>query len=311
VGGADGAGENSAAPETPRSEKLFSASSRELIVVDDGSTDRTPAILAEFAARDPRVIVLTQENQGQAAALNRGLAEATTDWVAIHDHDDVSLPQRLERQLEYLSGHPDVCVLGTNAVEIDASGREIGHLQFGPASISDFVNARQHGALFFPPHPSVMLHRPTILQLGAYDPSFGSAADVELWSRVADHHPVVVLPETLIRYRIHGESMSFVKAFEQRSFLRWIRRRQEARRCGGPIPTLGEHESWEHGRFGLRGLNFARCDWAFLLLRRARLANLSNHKPHAFLLLAGAVVLAPESTAKRIGAHARRTRRIA
>src|SRR5574337_525468 len=66
----------------------------EVIVIDDGSTDSTPAILREFAAKDPRVIVLTNDhNLGIAGATNRGLAVARGEYIALHDHDDISLPQ--------------------------------------------------------------------------------------------------------------------------------------------------------------------------------------------------------------------------
>lgn len=280
----------------------------ELIVVDDGSTDGTARILTEIVGRDSRVRVITQANQGQAGALNRGLAEATTEWVAIHDHDDVSLPRRLERQLNFLSTHPEIRVLGTHAVEIDHAGREIGRLRFGPSSIADFSIARDRGDLFFPPHPSVMFHRPTILALGGYDSAFGSAVDVELWSRVADHHPVVTLPEALIHYRIHATSMSFEKLFEQQALLRWIRRRQQDRRRGIPVPTMDEHRAWERGSLGLRALNLGRLDWAFFALRRARIARLDGRKLHAILWVGEALVLTPRRAAIRLIAHTRRMR---
>ena len=280
----------------------------ELVAIDDGSTDGTWAILRGFAARDPRVRAFTQANADQPATLNRGLELAGYEWVAIHDHDDVSLPERLERQLRFLRDHPAVRVLGTYATEIDAAGRDMGSLPFGPASMDEFRRTRAGDHLLTPVHPSVVLHRPTVLALGGYDPAFGPAADAELWSRVADDHPVLVLPEMLLRYRVHGGSMSFTRLFHQRQLLRWACRRQRARRSGLRIPTFVEHLAWERGPLAMRQANLRRLDWAFFASRRARLAMMAGRRLETGLYLGTTIILEPIGTTRRAMAHAQRTR---
>jgi glycosyltransferase involved in cell wall biosynthesis len=96
----------------------------ELIVIDDGSTDATPAALAAF--RDPRLRLERRPSAGLTRALVRALELARAPLVARLDADDVALPDRLERQRRFLDGHPDVGLLGTGAREVDASGREVG-----------------------------------------------------------------------------------------------------------------------------------------------------------------------------------------
>src|SRR5271170_1107899 len=91
----------------------------ELIVVDDGSTDRTPEILDGVARVDPRVVVVRQENRGLTASLIRGIGMARGTYVARQDADDVSKPERLGRQVAHLDAHPSIAALGTSADVID------------------------------------------------------------------------------------------------------------------------------------------------------------------------------------------------
>src|SRR5207244_9535415 len=97
----------------------------ELIVVDDGSTDGTAAMLASFAERDLRIRVQTRSPAGLAPALNAGCALARAPYIARMDADDVSLPDRLERQAAFLDSHAEVALLGGGVILIDEAGREI------------------------------------------------------------------------------------------------------------------------------------------------------------------------------------------
>ena len=210
----------------------------ELLIMDDGSTDDTPRILAAYAARDARVRIVRHRNMDQPATLNRGLELARHDWVAILDHDDICQPQRLERQLAILAREPEARLVGTWVKEINAAGAEIGERSGGPTSAAEFHALDAAGKRVQLTHPSVLMHRPTILALGGYDPAFGPAADTELWTRAAREHTIVVVPEHLVLYRIHSQSMSFRRVFEQREMLRWILERDAARRGDRALPSF-------------------------------------------------------------------------
>ncbi|CAA6604972.1 Glycosyl transferase family 2 (fragment) [Rhodospirillaceae bacterium LM-1] len=96
----------------------------ELIVIDDGSSDPTPTILDAW--HDDRMIRLhNQESLGLAGALNRGLEIAKGDYIARHDADDLSRPERLEAQTSYMDAHPDTVILRTAYDVIDEAGRQI------------------------------------------------------------------------------------------------------------------------------------------------------------------------------------------
>lgn len=95
----------------------------EFIIIDDASTDATPAILAEYAAADARLLVLRNEtNVGLTRSLNRALQHATGRYIARQDADDISLPHRLAAQLDYLENHPEIGLLGAAYTEIDLTG---------------------------------------------------------------------------------------------------------------------------------------------------------------------------------------------
>ncbi len=104
----------------------------ELVTINDGSTDDSPAILAEFAAADRRIRVVSQPNGGGARARNRALQEARADWIINLDHDDIMLPNRIERQLAFIAAHPDVKVFSCRAWYISAEGRIFGKTRCEP-----------------------------------------------------------------------------------------------------------------------------------------------------------------------------------
>ncbi|MBA2441543.1 MAG: glycosyltransferase [Rubrobacter sp.] len=279
----------------------------EFIVVNDGSTDRTQEIIDRYAARDGRMKVISQTNAGQAESLNRALATANNEWVAILDADDICMPHRLETQLGALRREPLIRVLGSHAVQIDQWGAEQGTRAVGPGSVPEFRRLAEQGGQVVLVHPSVMMHRPTILALGGYDASFGAAADIELWSRASDEHVVVSLPETLIYYRTHPANMSMTRFFEQRLMMRWTLSRQQARRRGLPQPTLEEYQRPHSGWSKLQSLDHKRKDRGECLIARSALAWREGCRLRALLLRGAALALLPALVTTRVaGRRARK-----
>jgi len=155
----------------------------EFIIIDDGSTDETPAILARYS--DPRIRVVRKEcNEGLVAALNLGIELARGKYLARMDADDVSLPQRFEKQVAALDRMPDVAVLGTKAIQIDISGRFIEHV----VSVTEPSAIRRRLEAGITPivHPSVMMRTHFIRQLGGYRTAFRHAEDKDLWLRAIE-----------------------------------------------------------------------------------------------------------------------------
>jgi glycosyltransferase involved in cell wall biosynthesis len=151
----------------------------ELIVIDDGSTDATPQVLA--AVRDPRMRVERQRAAGLTRTLNHALGLARAPLVARLDADDLALPDRLARQRLFLESHPDVGVLGSAAREVSASGREIGIVE-PPADDAAIRRALIRRNPFV--HSSVTMRRSLLERVGGYDESLAVAQDYDLWMRL-------------------------------------------------------------------------------------------------------------------------------
>ena len=175
----------------------------EVVVVDDGSTDRTADILSGF--RDDRVRVLRQEAAGLVVALQRGVAEARAAFVARMDADDVSEPERLARQVELLELRPRAGMVATWVAVIDESGRELRR-EVLPSEHEDLArrlllrNPFQHG--------SVLLRRDALEAAGGYRGDYGANEDYDLWRRLARSWELACVPEVLYRYRVHAGAVT-------------------------------------------------------------------------------------------------------
>jgi glycosyltransferase involved in cell wall biosynthesis len=172
----------------------------ECLIIDDGSTDASPALADQFAADDARFRVVHRPNRGLVAALNEGIALAGGAYLARMDADDVSLSQRLARQIEFLEANPDLAGCGTFAQTI---GEEPSRLIKHPTD-PDFVRA---SLIFRCPliHPTVMMRR-AINPI--YDAAFKHCEDYALWAHLGPTHRFANLAEPLLQYRIHSGQIS-------------------------------------------------------------------------------------------------------
>lgn len=178
----------------------------EFLIVDDGSTDRSRSILERYAAHDGRIRLTSRPNTGYTVVLNELLGLARGELVARMDADDVALPERLARQVDYLRAHPDVVCLGTAVHFIDEAGRFLrdGH----PGMDHEAIQERALAGDCPLNHPSVMMRRVAVEAVGGYRAEFEPAEDLDLWLRLVEVGRLVNLPDVLMKYRQHVGSFS-------------------------------------------------------------------------------------------------------
>lgn len=186
----------------------------EFVIVDDGSTDDTPSILARWEARDARIRVFrSPRNEGIPAALNRGLAVARGEYVVRQDADDLCIPGRIAKQVATLDADPDVVLVSAGYEIIDAQGRRRGWRmrRETPEVLEYLLNfSNSIGG-----HGQVMFRRDMVLAAGGYRTEFDTSQDYDLWSRLSPRGTMVVLPLCGMRHRIHDSQVSIASRKRQ------------------------------------------------------------------------------------------------
>ncbi len=181
----------------------------ELVVIDDGSTDDSAAILATYA--DPRLVVIRQPNAGLIASLNAGIRAARGELIARMDPDDRCEPNRLAVQVAYLDAHPEVTLLGSAVATMDEDGRPLAPRVSFPATHVELWSTIGRRPWVFC-HPAVVFRRAAAVAAGLYDPRYEHAEETEFFARLMAAHAAANLPDVLLSYRIRRGAMSLNNA---------------------------------------------------------------------------------------------------
>ena len=221
----------------------------ELLVIDDGSSDATEAILAEFQKADPRLKVFKNPGAGLVDALNHGIARASSELIARMDADDVCLPDRLQRQYDYLGVHPEIAAVGTQVRFIDEHGALTDEKIRLPESPQTIAEMLLKGCCLR--HPTVVIRREALERLGGYRQELAYAEDYDLWLRMSEHYALANLPETLLLYRVHAAQISEQKEWSQR-LARNLALLAANERRAGRLDPIGSYNCFDKDAQGQR-----------------------------------------------------------
>lgn len=168
----------------------------ELVIINDGSTDNTAEIVKEFD--DPRVTYIYQENRGLSAARNTAIRNANAEIIALLDSDDLWEPEFLEKMMGLIERHPDAAAVYCGFQYIDNQGKDIGIPQskmFPPEEIYRTLICDGNWLV-----PCAVVFRKQLAELaGLFDETISPVADADLWTRLAANHPLIGLPEVLVK----------------------------------------------------------------------------------------------------------------
>lgn len=207
----------------------------ELIVIDDGSTDGSLSLLQEYEKRDARIRLVARENRNLATTLNDSVALAKGTWIARMDQDDIALPNRFERQLEWLEQtNADIC-----GSWIRTFGDTLPRIRRGYTRSEALRLQLLFNSCFA--HPTVIVRR-SVLEKYPYNPSSVYVEDYELWTRlVANGISCTNFPDVTLHYRVHNQQTTISKQFQQGAARARIARAYRLA-CFPEFGALGEHD---------------------------------------------------------------------
>jgi len=183
-----------------------SLSDFEFIIIDDGSSDSSLSILRKYESGDSRIRVISQQNAGLTKALNIGISQSRGEFVARMDADDIAMPNRLVLQTDYLKKHPECVAVGSHILLADPDGdllmeEEVPHTH-------EAIVAKLQSGVGAVPHPTALIRSDALRSVGGYRESFTYAQDLDLWLRLAEVGRLANLPQALLQYRLHPNSIT-------------------------------------------------------------------------------------------------------
>lgn len=178
----------------------------ELLIIDDGSQDRSGQILQDYAQRDRRIRLIRRANRGLIATLNEMLDLAQGEFLARMDADDLATPERLARQVDFLQQHPEVVCVGGAFDLIDAQGRVVQRVPM-PEQNAEIQQMLLIGRTIIN-HPCALIRASALRQIGGYDPVMRTVEDLDMLLKLGEIGELANLPDTVLQYRFHFQSVS-------------------------------------------------------------------------------------------------------
>lgn len=190
-------------------------SSFEFIIIDDASDDGTDHVVRSY--EDSRIVFVRNcFNIGSYASRNKGMRRARGKYIAVMDADDIAMPERLMKQVDYLEAYPDMLAVGTDCMFVPN-----GLQKKVVGSYQDILTALLNNNCFV--HSSLMIRADVLRLLNGYDERYYYSADYDLFCRLALRGKIENLTEPLILYRWHSSQISVLKRGEQKSYADDIR----------------------------------------------------------------------------------------
>jgi len=217
----------------------------EFVIINDGSTDGTRAILESY--KDSRIVLVHQGNMGLTRSLNKGISMARGKYIARQDADDISMPNRLQTQFEYMETNVNIGLVGSYYFIIDENGKTISEVGYGKIPLNHKDLIKNHFRTHYIGHGTFFFRKSITDFVGIYDEVFRTAQDMDFEVRVAERFEIANIPKFLYKWRKSKDNVTAKKSDFQvryrylgisKALLRKAERVTETVFYGGLLETL-------------------------------------------------------------------------
>jgi glycosyltransferase involved in cell wall biosynthesis len=277
----------------------------ELLILDDGSTDKSAQIIREFADKEERIHAYFEPNAGKSAATNKLVSRAKGDWCIFLDADDVMLPNRIERQLAFHLLNPNIQATSAYCQYINEKGNTFGIQRYSsPSKVSEYKRANLNVEFVTCSYTSLMVAKKLFVEVGGLLQKYEPCEDFEFFNRLVDKGFILfIIPEVLMKYRIHPDAITVRKPVQVLNMINFVQYCLRQRRLGEDEISFETFLIIQEAKSWWAKINQRRFNYAMIYFRSAGLAMLSRNYGVFFLQIAASSVLSPFYVLKKILNH--------
>ncbi len=274
----------------------------ELLIVDDGSTDNSSAIIRRFQEKDTRVVAFFESNSGKSLSTNFLVAKAKAQLCAFMDADDVMLEDRLLMQVEYHQANPHIDASSCNCHYINEKGNMFGVQRYFVGNhVGQYNPAFKNEEFIICSYTGLMVKKKAYLEIGGLREKFKLCEDFEFFNRLTDAgYRLSVIPEVLMKYRIHQFAITVKRPLLILETIDFVKHCLRMRRSGKPEISFEDFKKVQRKYSWWTKINKIRFNYSMIYFRNAGFSLLSNNYLACTFQLAASIILSPNYVAKKI-----------
>jgi len=274
----------------------------ELLIVDDGSTDNSSAIIRRFQEKDARVLAFFESNSGKSLSTNFLVKKARTELCAFMDADDVMLEDRLLKQVVYHQANPDIDASSCHCYYINEKGNMFGIQRYSVGNqVAQYNPAFKNEEFIICSYTGLMVTKKAYLETGGLTKKFEPCEDFEFFNRLTDSgYRLTVIPEVLMKYRIHQSAITVKRPLLVLDTVDFVKHCIRLRRSGKPEISFEDFRKVQKTYSWWKKMNKKRFKYSMIYFRNAGFSRLSKDYLDCAYQLTASLILSPDYVAKKI-----------
>lgn len=274
----------------------------EFLILDDGSTDNSAAIIREYAAKDSRIKAYYEPNSGKSAATNNLVGKAFGTWCAFLDADDVMLAERLATQIEFHQANPSINASSSHCYYINQKGDKFGVQRY--SHLKDLNGCKQvliNNEIITCSFTGMMVYKTAFIEAGGLITHFEPCEDFEFFNRFIEKgFNLVIIQEVLMKYRIHSSAVTVKKPLLIFAKIGHVEECIRLRRSGKPEISFKEFTERREKDSPFTKINRKRISYSMIFFRNAGFAMMSKQYFSFAKQILAAALLSPDYVVKKM-----------